>query len=181
MACDRADIKNPDGFAMDRKVRKELSMNAQSKDEGAVSRLTELSDKLAEIYPEAGNRVAQAIKPINEAIGKIGLCYREDHWAEDAVRCIRRNLDTRSAGRPSSFLTEEQDGDSSIEYALCAARVSGRCRLAISVCRYRELTKKHEEEDGRSWTDDIVELENVDTILPDELPECDLEDYCNCP
>lgn len=138
-------------------------MTAQPKDEGAVSRLTELGNQLAEVYPDAGNRVAQAIKPVDEAIQKIGLCFRKQHRAE-------YNRSLHFTQRPWTFFEEEQEEDCSVEYALCAARVNRACRLAVSVCRYRVVGEEYRDDEGRAQSEDTAIVESVYTVLPSELP-----------
>ncbi len=139
-------------------------MSGKEKEEDAVSRLTNLAADLERVYPEAGDRVAQAIKSVDKAIRQIGVSFREPHYAE--------TFSEDTGVRPEGYIAEEEEGNGwCVEYALCAVRVElprqgltletkRICKLQVSACRYRI-----DDQRGRLR----CHMEEISTIRPQDL------------
>jgi len=154
-------------------------MNTQEQNDDAVTRLGKLADDLQKTYPAAGERVAKAIEPVDDAIRRIGVTYREEHYAENRRRIIekatRANIAVPDGGRvPDTLICNDDEEGTSVEYILCASRmvVEGKrdCRLAVSVCRYREGERDWEDHDGEVLTSPVITIEEIRTLLPDQVP-----------
>lgn len=133
----------------------------------AVLRLQGLADDLSQVYPKAGEMVAQAIAPVDEAIKRIGVTLNYQHYAE-LLTDDRSPLLARQ--HPFTFATDQMANGEQAEWALCAARDrDGTCGLRVSVCKYFECQKQVEIEGGD------VEMQpecifGTDIIRPDEVP-----------
>jgi len=134
------------------------------KDKDPMTKLAKLASKLEKVYPAAGDRVSKAVKPVSELLEKIGVTWREPHYAERL-----NETGSSSAGlRPKTRITEDVGANGPYEeYILSAARsVTGPVRLRVSKCSYF-ITRTNDEE-GVSW--ETAKIEEIKTVDIGELP-----------
>jgi hypothetical protein len=130
-------------------------------------------DALARLQPianDAGGMIADATKPIDEAIREIGVALRASHFAEDC-----RDWDPEGYGLYQAhasrfvFAIEAADGRCS-EYSLCAARgPDGRCGLYVSVCEYHVVDEEREKADGSTALVHRAEIDRIYAVRPETL------------
>ncbi len=106
-------------------------MTVQGSEPDAVARLSKLADDLQAKYEEIGEKVAAAIKPIDEAIQKIGVAY-------DHVVCSNEpqyfHKDSDSAGTCYQLCAARGDNE---EYHLLVAVHSGKIDERTGLACYK--------------------------------------------
>ena len=139
--------------------------------EDAVSRLGKLAAELEQVYPQAGDRIAEAIAPVDAAIRKIGVSLNYCHYAESVREDIRRRVDPGEYyAHPYRFASDEDSAGRTTDYALCAARGPDRqCGLCVSACTYQEYDDEYEDTDGTIRTRPAITVETR-LVEPAELP-----------
>ncbi len=162
-----------------------MSTNGQG---DGVSRLQAVAEKLENVYPAAGDALAKAVAPIDEAIRKIGLTYCPDHYAEQCCERRRRGLTDSGADAHPFCFHEEATGAEQVEYGLCAARGSDdNPGLYVSACTWGRETEEGEDADGSPYTENLVVVSDVtitrvsDVRLPIRVKILDvLDEFVDC-
>ena len=137
-----------------------------------VSRLSELAGRLEGTYPQAAERLAEACKPVDEAIRRIGVALNCYHLAENMKSRLGQGFFDASdvEGHPFAFALEEESGGAA-EYALCAARGPNRdYGLYVSVCKHVQRDEEYENRNGDVKTKTVVEIVEKSIVSPDSLP-----------
>lgn len=125
-----------------------------------ITQLQELADRLETAHKEAGDRVAEKVQPIDDAIQRIGIAYHFGHYAEQLMN--QPAGDARL--HRHCFAVEVERNGADTEYALCAARDLHRTvRLFVSVCRSKKVPQTEEEQEA------LVVVEEKKMLRPNEL------------
>lgn len=124
---------------------------------------SDLLTQLRGSFHDAGRMVAEALRPLEEAIREIDVPFRASHYAEDCRDWPSSASAARLAHAGRFVFAIECTGSRSTEYCLCAARgEDGHCGLYVSVCEYHE-------EPGAGDADPRVVLDRIYLMRPETL------------
>jgi len=138
-------------------------MSQDKKPQTAALRLQSLGSSLKRAYQNAGDHIADALSPIEEAVGEIDEPWLPEHFAE-----ALKTEGPDKAHRPRScFSTETFANGDKADYVLCVGRKRDRrCGLHVSYCQY--AVKPAENPTGAKRSDVVIRESFV--VFPDKLP-----------
>ena len=108
----------------------------------AITRLQKLADELSRVYPIAAERIAKALAPVDAALEKIGVPWKDIEGTTPA-------------------LESDDAGDTVTDYRLCVLRgTDRRCRVHVHAQTFRR-----DENDPDEW-----QTVQESLMMPSELP-----------
>ena len=138
-------------------------MSQDKKPQAAALRLQSLGSSLKRAYQNAGDHIADALLPIQEAVAEIDEPWLPKHFAE----ALKTDGPDKAKRPRSCFSTETFANGDHADYVLCVGRKRDRqCGLHVSYCQY--AIKPAENAAGAKGSDVVIRESFV--VFPDKLP-----------